>query len=139
MVLEQFRTAVARLVASGRRVYILLSNPTSPLFDPASMLPSQLRLSLHLPAEISLVGARRVDAGAFESYAQPLMSQLRTIAAQTGAKAIDPRATLCDGLVCPATGADGLPLYLDSNHLRARYTREQASFVDEMLLGPAAQ
>src|SRR3984885_614381 len=138
-VLGQFRTAVARLVASGRRVYILLSNPTSPLFDPASMLPSQLRLSLHLPASISLAGGRRIDAGPFERYAQPLMSQLRTIAAQTGATAVDPRATLCDGLVCPATGADGLPLYLDSNHLRARFTREQASFIDEMLLAPAAQ
>jgi peptidoglycan/LPS O-acetylase OafA/YrhL len=138
-ILEQFRTAVARLVASGRRVYILLSNPTSPLFDPASMLPSQLRLSLHLPADISLPGGRRIDAAPFESYAQPLMSQLRSIAAQTGAIAVDPRATLCDGLVCAATGADGLPLYLDSNHLRARFTREQASFVDDMLLGSPAQ
>jgi hypothetical protein len=139
MVLEQFRAAVARLVARGRRVYILLSNPTSPQFDPASMLPSQLRLSPHLPAGISLAGGRRIDAGAFETYVQPLMSQLRTIAAETGATAVDPRATLCDGLLCPATGADGLPLYLDSNHLRACFTREQASFVDEMLLGAAAQ
>jgi peptidoglycan/LPS O-acetylase OafA/YrhL len=139
LVLEQFRTVVARLVASGRRVYILLSNPTSPLFDPASMLPPHLRLSLHLPANVSLPGGRRIDAGPFESYAQPLMSQLRTIAAQTGAHAVDPRATLCDDLVCQATGADGLPLYLDSNHLRARFTREQASFLDDMLLGPAAQ
>jgi hypothetical protein len=139
IVFDQFRNAVARLTAGGRRVYILLSNPTSPLFDPASMLPSGLRWSLHFPESLSLDGGRRIDPRPFESYAEPLMSRLRSIAAQTGAKVVDPRATLCDQALCPATGADGLPLYLDSNHLRASFARAQASFVDEMLLGPAAQ
>ncbi len=139
IVLEQFRTTVARLVASGRRVFIVLSNPTSPRFDPASMLPPQLRLSLHFPRRIEVDGGRRVDAGAFESFVTPLMGRLRNIATQTGAIAIDPRATLCDGALCPATSADGMPLYIDSNHLRASYSRERASFVDEMLLGAGAR
>jgi peptidoglycan/LPS O-acetylase OafA/YrhL len=138
IVFEQFRTAVARLTGSGRRVYIVLSNPTSPLFDPASMLPSNLRWSLHATESLALADARRIDARPFEAYAEPLMSRLRSIAAQTGATSVDPRATLCDGVICPATGTDGLPLYLDSNHLRARFAREQALFVDEMLLAPAA-
>jgi hypothetical protein len=85
---------------------------------------------------VPLAGSRRVDAGAYESYVAPLMDRLRAIAAHSGAQLVDPRATLCSGLDCPATGADGLPLYLDSNHLRAGYARERASFVDEMLLGP---
>jgi peptidoglycan/LPS O-acetylase OafA/YrhL len=136
IVFAQFRNAIAKLVSSGRRVFIILSNPTSPLFDPASMLPPEARLSLHIPASLSLAGGRRVDAGPYESFAAPLMDRLRNIAAQTGARAVDPRATLCTGVVCAATGDDGLPLYVDSNHLRARYTREQASFIDEMLLGP---
>jgi peptidoglycan/LPS O-acetylase OafA/YrhL len=139
IVFDQFRKAVARLTAGGRRVYIVLSNPTSPRFDPASMLPSGLRWSLQLPKSLSLAGGRRIDARPFESYAQPLMSRLRSIAAQTGAQAVDPRATLCDQALCPATGADGLPLYLDSNHLRASFARDQASFVDEMLLAPGTQ
>jgi hypothetical protein len=42
-------------------------------------------------------------------------------------------------MVCAAIGADGMPLYIDSNHLRARYARDRASFVDEILLGPGTQ
>jgi len=136
IVFEQFQNTVARLVSSGRRVIIVLSNPTSPLFDPGSMLPSQLRLSLHIPRSLALAGGRRIDAGPFESFVAPLTDRLRDIAAQTGANAVDPRFTLCDGMLCPASGADGMPLYKDSNHLRALFARERASFVDEILLGP---
>jgi peptidoglycan/LPS O-acetylase OafA/YrhL len=136
---DEFETMVARLVASGRRVFIVLSNPTSPMFDPVNMLPSALRLSPHVPASLALSGGPPVDAAAFESFVAPLSSRLRAIAARTGASAIDPRASLCDAMLCPAAGADGMPLYIDSNHLRARFARERASFVDDMLLAPPVQ
>jgi peptidoglycan/LPS O-acetylase OafA/YrhL len=136
---EQFESIVARLVASGRRVFIVLSNPTSPGYDPNTMLPPGLRLSAHLPASLALTGARRIDAAPFESFVAPLTTRLRAIAARTGASALDPRSTLCDAMLCPATGDDGLPLYIDSNHLRARFASERAWFVDQILLGPPAQ
>ncbi len=128
---EQFQQAVASLVASGRRVFIVLSNPTSPLFEPR--FPAEVRWSLHSPR---LLGTRPgVDSAAFESFVSPLTDRLRSIAARAGAEAIDPRASLCDATACPAVGPDGLPLYLDSNHLRATYARMQASFVDDLLMG----
>jgi peptidoglycan/LPS O-acetylase OafA/YrhL len=136
MVLEQFRAALATLVARGRRVFVVLSNPTSPQYDPASMLPAVVRLSSAAADRLPVAGGRRIDAGAYEAFVEPLTERLSAIAAGSGAQIIDPRATLCSGLDCPATGADGLPLYLDSNHLRAGYARERASFVDELLLGP---
>jgi len=136
---DQFETIVARLVASGRRVFIVLSNPTSPAFDPINMLPSELRLSPHLPPSLALTGGRRIDAAPFESFVAPLTTRLRAIAARTGAIAIDPRSTLCDAMHCPAVGADGMPLYIDSNHLRARFARERAVFVDQILLGAPTQ
>jgi len=64
---------------------------------------------------------------------------LRNIAAQTGAIVIDPRLALCNGMICPSSGLDGLPLYVDSNHLRGSFARERATFLDEMLLGPETQ
>jgi len=128
---EQFQQALAALVASGRRVFIVLSNPTSPSFDP--LFPAESRLSLHSPLQLPIRPS--VDAAAFESFVAPLSERLRGIAAAVGAEAIDPRASLCDAMACPSAGPDGLPLYLDSNHLRASYAREQASFVDAMLLG----
>jgi peptidoglycan/LPS O-acetylase OafA/YrhL len=130
---EQFRRTVATLVSGGRRVFIVLSNPTSRLFVP--VFPTEVRLSLHPPWRLAVEGPL-VDARPFETFAAPLTDRLRNIAAQTGAILVDPRLTLCDGLICPSTGLDGLPLYVDSNHLRGSFARERASFLDEMLLGP---
>lgn len=130
----QFQRAVSRLVSSGRRVFIVLSNPTSPLFTP--VFPSEFRLSLHTPTGPRFHAAPPVDVRAYESYVAPLMNRLRSIAEQSGAVAVDPRYTLCEGLNCQATGADGLPRYIDSNHLRGLTALEHASFIDEMLLGP---
>jgi SGNH domain (fused to AT3 domains) len=72
----------------------------------------------------------------FEAFVAPLMNRLRAIAARSGARVLDPRSTLCAGLRCPAIAADGTPLYIDSNHLRAAYARERASFLDATLLEP---
>jgi hypothetical protein len=49
-VLEQFEHTVAALVASGRRVFIVLSNPTSPMFEPPAMIPARVRLTLQAPS-----------------------------------------------------------------------------------------
>jgi peptidoglycan/LPS O-acetylase OafA/YrhL len=133
---EQFQRTVATLVSGGRRVFIVLSNPTSRLFVP--VFPTEVRLSLHPPRRLAANGPR-VDVRPFESFVAPLTDRLRNIAAQTGAIVVDPRITLCDGLICPSTGLDGLPLYVDSNHLRGSFARERASFLDEMLLGPETQ
>jgi peptidoglycan/LPS O-acetylase OafA/YrhL len=130
--LEQFQDVISKLVSSGRRVYIVLSNPTSPLFAP--ILPIELRVSLHASAVAPGTGAL-VDAAPFESYIAPLMNRLRDIAARSGAKIIDPRSTLCDGMICPASDSNGLPRYIDSSHLRGFAAREHASFIDETLLG----
>jgi peptidoglycan/LPS O-acetylase OafA/YrhL len=136
-VFEQFQRAILGLVSSGRRVFIVLSNPTSPLFQP--VFPTEMRLSLHPPSSLRGDSALRIDAGPFESFAAPVLDRLRAIAAQAGAQVVDPRLTLCEGMICPAEDSKGMPLYLDSNHLNGSNARERASFVDEMLLGPDAQ
>jgi peptidoglycan/LPS O-acetylase OafA/YrhL len=133
---EKFQQVVAGLVSSGRRVFIVLSNPTSPLFEP--LFPPELRFTLRLPDNLPRGRAPRIDAAGFESFVAPLMDRLRAIAARTGAKPIDPRSTLCDSMICPAADSNELPLYLDSNHINGVNARERASFVDEILLGPDA-
>jgi peptidoglycan/LPS O-acetylase OafA/YrhL len=130
---EQFQNVISRLVSSGRRVFIVLSNPTSPLFEP--LYPPELRLSPLASSSLTPGMGPLIDAAPFESYAAPVMNRLRDIAARTGAKAIDPRTTLCDGMVCPASDSNGMPRYIDSSHLRSFAAREHASFIDETLLG----
>lgn len=134
-VFEQFQQAVSLLVSNGRRVFIVLSNPSSPLFDP--LFPPQYRLSLRAPR--TLPDGPRVDAASFESFVEPLMSRLRAVAAHTGAKVLDPRSTLCDGMICPASDSNGVPLYLDTNHLSGFAARNRATFLDEILLDPRTQ
>jgi peptidoglycan/LPS O-acetylase OafA/YrhL len=137
--LEDFGRTISRLTASGRRVFILLSNPTSPHFDPVYLLPTAARLSLRLPDRINVGDEKRtVDARPFESYVAPLMSRLRQVAATSGAIVLDPREALCTGMTCPATNARGMPVHIDSNHLTAAFAREHATFIDGILLAPAA-
>ncbi|MFI4885463.1 MAG: acyltransferase family protein, partial [Steroidobacterales bacterium] len=137
--LEDFGRTISRLRASGRRVFILLSNPTSPHFDPLYLLPAAARLSLRLPDRIDVGDEKRsVDAREFESYVAPLMSRLRQVAARNGAIVIDPREALCTGMTCAATNARGMPVHIDSNHLTAAFAREHATFIDRVLLAPAA-
>lgn len=135
--LERFERLLARLVSSGRCVFIVLSNPTSPSFDPTTMIPPRVRLTLHVPSAFNADGAPRVDVGDYESFVAPLMDRLRDIAARSGARVLDPRSAVCEGTTCAAVGADGMPLYIDSNHLRGSFARERAWFIDEPLLGPA--
>jgi len=135
--LDSFQRTIASLVAGGHRVYIVLSNPTSPEFEPLSLLPASARLGLRPPERIEVDAPERsVDAGAYEAYVAPLMRKLRDIAHRTGAEVLDPRSTLCDGMSCPATLRDGgAPTHLDSNHLTSSYARERAGFIDPVLLG----
>ena len=137
MAFEQFRHTLSSLISGGRRVFIILSNPTSPQFDP--LFPPQLRLALRLPRSLPPGTAPLVDAAPFEAFVAPLTSRLRDIAAKSGAQVIDPRSTLCNGMSCPAGDSSQLPLYLDSHHLNAANARERATFIDEMLLGPDGQ
>jgi peptidoglycan/LPS O-acetylase OafA/YrhL len=136
---EDFGRTILRLRASGRRVFILLSNPTSPHFDPGYLFPSTARLSLHLPERISVdAGMRSVDDRQYESYVAPLMDRLRDIAATSGAIIIDPSGSLCPEMTCPATNPRGMPVRGDSNHLTTSFAREHATFIDAILLAPDA-
>jgi SGNH domain (fused to AT3 domains) len=63
-----------------------------------------------------------------------VQNELRRIALATGAQILDPRDTLCVGLECAATDADGKPLYKDTNHVRPFYALSHGGFIDQVLL-----
>ena len=134
LALGQFERTISGLVSSGRRVFIVLSNPTSPRFDPH--FPPQLRFARHLPASLPRGTMPVIDAVPFEAFIAPLMMRLRDIAARSGAQVLDPRSTLCEAMACPSGDADELPLYLDSHHLNGANARNRATFLDQTLLGP---
>jgi peptidoglycan/LPS O-acetylase OafA/YrhL len=134
-VLDEFQRDILRLVSSGRRVIIVLSNPTSPRFDPRYMIPPGARLAFPAPQAFDAgVRAQSVDVRPYRLFAAPVVQKLRMLAAASGAEIVDPGDTLCDSMACATTAADGRPLYRDANHLRPFFARERAIFLDEMLL-----
>jgi len=128
---EVFRDLTNRLSslrAYGKTTYIILSNPTSPAFDPSRMLTN--RLSLRQPVNTDGFISRT----AFENHVKPITTILQDIAATSGSMIIDPLDYLCEGLVCRTNTRDGRPKYKDSQHLRATYAENAATFIDQMIV-----
>lgn len=107
------------------RVYFLLDNPIGDAFEPKHLITydrlgawSVQRVSprVPLPGDQQFVDAR-----------------LRELAVRSGATLIDPLPTLCPDGQCIRTTEDGTPVYKDSDHLRADYARERATYLDAVL------
>jgi SGNH domain (fused to AT3 domains) len=133
----RFEQIISRLIRNGRRVFIVLSNPTSPSFEVP--FPPCLRASRSTSIPGRFPTGPRIDLRPYEAFAAPVIDRLRNIAARTGAIAVDPSATLCEDNQCASTDDDGMPRYIDSSHLRGGAAREHAGFIDEMLLGPSVE
>jgi len=131
-VLAGFQRQIEELVKSGKRVYIILPNPTSSAFSPAAMLPDRLS------SDAAPRGAGYVSRGDFAAAVRPIVAQLEAIAAKTGARVVDPMDYFCEQTVCRTVTRDGVPVYSDSNHMRPFYVREKAAFIDRMVVAEDA-
>lgn len=117
---------VMRLRSMGKSVYLVLSNPTGPELDPAALLPSRVPF-LGRSIEVSVPRDR------VTRRARRTMDRLRQIGGSTGAIIIDPVEHLCSAVACPAVDTAGLPIYKDDNHIRSRFVRENATYIDTVL------
>jgi hypothetical protein len=124
-VFQDFTKSVRTLTAAGKNVFVLLSNPSAPVFDPAGMIS---RLSARIVP-------RNLDRSEFVEGARPVVDRVRQAAEAGGATVIDPVTYLCGPSACQTTRPDGEPLYRDDSHLRAS-SAEAAVFVD-LVFGPA--
>jgi peptidoglycan/LPS O-acetylase OafA/YrhL len=120
---QQFEARLARLIRAGKRVVLLSSTPASPDLDP--------RMAFHRFSPPDPL--HPISRSAFDNFLSPVEARLTAIARRTGAAFIRPADYFCDGDTCPAVGSDGLPLYKDLNHLRARAIAARAVFIDRIL------
>ena len=118
---EDFRRDVAAWRLSGKQVYLVLSNPTSPQFDPVNLV-SRLGKTMR----------PFVDKKDWLSHTAPVRAKLIELAAQTGAILIDPADFLCESNICNPL-KDGEPIYMDGDHLRDSFSRKHAGFIDRVL------
>jgi hypothetical protein len=123
----EYQAIIERLISSGKKVTIILSNPTSPLYEPGSFVSSRLTNNVKF-GDYPYILKRD-----YVSFVAPLHDRLRKIAQETGAGIIDPIEYLCGEEKCYVT-ANGSPIYKDDNHLRSSYVRENIEFLDDLHL-----
>ncbi len=118
---NELGSSIRTLKAHGKKVFVILSNPHSRLYDPRRMIS---RIS-------ALVDVRNVKKETLEN-ARPILERLTSVAVESGATVIDPVPYLCGGSICRTTSEDGLPLYKDGDHLRSSFAACHATFVDQI-------
>lgn len=123
-VFSLFEADLASIKKAGKTIFIVLSNPTSPAFDPKTMLPGRL------PGQEVSPQPKAISRGAFVSATITTTDRLKKLAKRVGATTIDPVDYMCSRVVCSTVFADGSPIYSDANHLRAMYARRNATFMD---------
>ncbi len=124
-----FGDDLAALVRSGKRVFVVLTIPigANNEFDPRSWLPRRLDpdRSVKVIPDIS-----RAD---YTRRSEPVLGRVRRAALEAGAVVVDPMPYMCGPVVCPTIDRAGLPLYMDSRHLRSSIARSRAEWIDAAL------
>ncbi len=119
---------IGELRVQGKTVWLVLTIPNGPGLSPMSGLHRSL-------TAVDRIYPTGLDRAAFEKTWAPARAKLITSALAAGAKIIDPMNWLCDAKACPGQTVDGKLMYKDGSHLRARYVREHATFMDQTLSG----
>ncbi|MET3477113.1 acyltransferase family protein [Variovorax atrisoli] len=118
---------VLKRLSAVKPVYLVLGNPVGMDFDPLRQIEGS-RLG-RMTAE-----SGRLRAPMPQDQAQ-FNARLKQVAEANGARVIEPFASLCAGGECiRSMPDDGSPAYKDIGHLRPRYARSFATYIDPALL-----
>ncbi|BEP40553.1 acyltransferase family protein [Variovorax sp. V15] len=122
---------VLKRLSAHKPVYLVLGNPVGMDFDPLRQI------------EGSRLGRMTAESGQLKAPMPQDQAQfnarLKQVAQANGAKVIEPFASLCaDGECIRSMPDDGSPAYKDIGHLRPRYARSFATYIDPALLDEGA-
>jgi hypothetical protein len=128
---ESFELTVSNLVASGKKVYLVLPGP----------IPRRLGMARStggIPPRLSgLFGGKilndSIDKARFLAFTARDRRYMQDIATRTGAQTIDPVPFLCGETMCATVSADGLPIFRDDNHLRPGYVQTKVTYLDRVV------
>jgi hypothetical protein len=126
------KSSLENFVASGKRVYLVLSPPAGLAFDPRSMIEGS-RLSGAVSARRELAA---FDGAGYRERNKKAIDRLTDIARASGATVIDPMLSLCPGMRCPVLDAIGEPVYTDSVHIRPGFSLKGAAYLASTLQAP---
>ena len=118
---------VLKRLSAHKKVYLVLGNPVGMDFDPLRQIQGS-RLGGMTAASGQLKAPMPQDQAQFNA-------RLKQVAEANGAQVIAPFDSLCaDGQCIRSMPDDGSPAYKDIGHLRPRYARSFAAYIDPALL-----
>ena len=118
---------VLKRLSAVKPVYLVLGNPVGMDFDPLRQIEGS-RLGLMTAESGQLRAPMPQDQAQFNA-------RLKQVAEANGARVIEPFVSLCAGGECiRSMPDDGSPAYKDIGHLRPRYARSFATYIDPALL-----
>ena len=107
-------------------MFVLLTGPTDPAFDPRFL--------------VSRVTGKRIDApvpvAPWRQQVGAILDRISATATSAGAVVLDPVPFVCDDGVCPVIGPEGEPTHADRGHMRPWYVIQRATFLDQTLGDP---
>lgn len=122
---DKLRDQLLELRKLGKRTIVISSIPAGDEFAPAARIERTF-------AGIHLVPARQPTRQEAMAPQVEVLDQLARAARESGSEMIDPALYLCAPR-CISADENGAPIYKDSTHFRASFTREHATFIDDIL------
>lgn len=114
--------------SKGIETFIIPSIPFGHEFQPISMF--ERRLS-YPSFEVKFT---KFDLNKFLQKYGHILSDIKSQAAANGGYVVDPISSLCNQKECEVVDLTGAPLYVDANHFRVPYSRNQLSFLNFLFL-----
>ena len=126
-VFAEFESMLRQLKEAGKQVFVLLTAPTDPAFDPRLLVSRVTGARIDTPVSVT---PWRQEVGA-------ILERVSTAATKAGAVVLDPVPSVCDAGLCAVAGPGGEPTHVDRGHMRPWYVIERATFIDQTLRDPS--
>jgi peptidoglycan/LPS O-acetylase OafA/YrhL len=123
LMFDRLTATIARLRRSGKQVAIVLDIPSDESSGPAARLTRNGLGWDVLPQHV-------INLAEFDAASASSRRRVEMMAAETGAKIIDPALYLCSGGLCETGSQAGVPYFFNASHLRATFVREKVTFLD---------
>jgi len=120
--LDALGRMISELVASGKKVWVVLNIPTSPLLAPESSHPRKFSGEFQKETLVYKKANFLCEYGS-------LRENLKQVSVNNGAIVIDPLDFLCHGEECIGENAEG-PIYQDEAHLLRSFIRSHVTYLD---------
>lgn len=123
---DLFVNLIKTYIDKEKKIYFILNSPSDDSLDPKNMV--NLDRFRRIAEKKNLLFDKKIFINKFFS----VHTKIKKIANITNAEIIDPLETLCKD-ECLIFNSNGVPNYLNYNHMTSSYSKNNAKFIDKTL------